>query len=264
MLAPISWRVPPRHYGPWEQFVSLLTEGLVARGVDVTLFATADSITQRASRRHRADGLLGGSVARREGLGGAAHRRGVRARGGVRRDPQQLRLPAADLQPSRRDAGGDDDPRLLVAERSCRCSSGTTTSRTTSRSATPTGTRASTTPRRSTTGSTWARSRSEPAPGELPALLRADPSRQGHRRGDRGGRARRAAARDRRHRPGRGVLRASSSRRASTASASRTSGRSARSAAASCSAVRARSCISSTSTSRSASASSRRWRAGRR
>ncbi|MFV2063542.1 MAG: glycosyltransferase family 4 protein [Chloroflexota bacterium] len=45
ILAPISWRVPPRHYGPWEQFVSLLTEGLVSRGVDVTLFATADSMT---------------------------------------------------------------------------------------------------------------------------------------------------------------------------------------------------------------------------
>jgi glycosyltransferase involved in cell wall biosynthesis len=45
MLAPIAWRVPPRHYGPWEQVVSLLTEGLVARGVDVTLFATADSET---------------------------------------------------------------------------------------------------------------------------------------------------------------------------------------------------------------------------
>jgi len=45
VLAPISWRVPPRHYGPWELFVSLLTEGLVARGVDVTLFATADSVT---------------------------------------------------------------------------------------------------------------------------------------------------------------------------------------------------------------------------
>src|SRR2546428_5525070 len=45
MLAPISWRVPPRHYGPWEQFVSLLTEGLVERGVDVTLFASADSLT---------------------------------------------------------------------------------------------------------------------------------------------------------------------------------------------------------------------------
>jgi glycosyltransferase involved in cell wall biosynthesis len=45
LLAPISWRVPPRQYGPWEQFASLLTEGLVRRGVDVTLFATADSIT---------------------------------------------------------------------------------------------------------------------------------------------------------------------------------------------------------------------------
>ncbi|HWQ36641.1 MAG TPA: glycosyltransferase family 4 protein [Blastocatellia bacterium] len=46
MLAPVSWRVPPRHYGPWERVVSLLTEGLVARGVDVTLFATADSVTR--------------------------------------------------------------------------------------------------------------------------------------------------------------------------------------------------------------------------
>jgi glycosyltransferase involved in cell wall biosynthesis len=45
MLAPISWRTPPRHYGPWEQVTSLLTEALVARGVDVTLFATKDSIT---------------------------------------------------------------------------------------------------------------------------------------------------------------------------------------------------------------------------
>ena len=45
MLAPISWRVPPRHYGPWEWVTSLLTEGLVARGVNVTLFATGDSLT---------------------------------------------------------------------------------------------------------------------------------------------------------------------------------------------------------------------------
>jgi hypothetical protein len=45
ILAPISWRVPPRQYGPWEQFASLLTEGLVKRGVDVTLFATAESVT---------------------------------------------------------------------------------------------------------------------------------------------------------------------------------------------------------------------------
>ena len=45
MLSPIAWRTPPRHYGPWERVVSLLTEELVARGVDVTLFATADSKT---------------------------------------------------------------------------------------------------------------------------------------------------------------------------------------------------------------------------
>lgn len=46
MLAPISWRVPPRHYGPWERVVSILTEGLVDRGIDVTLFATQNSITR--------------------------------------------------------------------------------------------------------------------------------------------------------------------------------------------------------------------------
>jgi glycosyltransferase involved in cell wall biosynthesis len=46
MLAPIAWRVPPLHYGPWERVVSILTEGLVARGVDVTLFATANSTTR--------------------------------------------------------------------------------------------------------------------------------------------------------------------------------------------------------------------------
>ncbi len=45
MLSPIAWRTPPRHYGPWENIASLLTEGLVACGHDVTLFATADSIT---------------------------------------------------------------------------------------------------------------------------------------------------------------------------------------------------------------------------
>lgn len=46
MLSPIAWRTPPRHYGPWERFVSLLTEALVEKGVDVTLFATADSKTR--------------------------------------------------------------------------------------------------------------------------------------------------------------------------------------------------------------------------
>jgi glycosyltransferase involved in cell wall biosynthesis len=45
MLSPIAWRTPPRHYGPWESVVSLLTEGLVSRGHNVTLFATGDSKT---------------------------------------------------------------------------------------------------------------------------------------------------------------------------------------------------------------------------
>ncbi|WP_340110286.1 glycosyltransferase family 4 protein [Pikeienuella sp. HZG-20] len=45
MLAPIAWRTPPRHYGPWELLTHLLTEELVAMGLDVTLFATADSQT---------------------------------------------------------------------------------------------------------------------------------------------------------------------------------------------------------------------------
>lgn len=46
VLSPIAWRTPPRRYGPWEQVASNVAEGLVARGYDVTLFATADSITQ--------------------------------------------------------------------------------------------------------------------------------------------------------------------------------------------------------------------------
>jgi glycosyltransferase involved in cell wall biosynthesis len=45
VLSPISWRTPPRHYGPWESVVSLLTEELVRMGLDVTLFATGDSQT---------------------------------------------------------------------------------------------------------------------------------------------------------------------------------------------------------------------------
>jgi glycosyltransferase involved in cell wall biosynthesis len=45
ILGPISWRTPPRQYGAWETVVSNLTEGLVERGHDVTLFASADSVT---------------------------------------------------------------------------------------------------------------------------------------------------------------------------------------------------------------------------
>jgi len=46
LLGPVAWRTPPLHYGPWEQITSSLAEGLVARGLDVTLFATLDSQTR--------------------------------------------------------------------------------------------------------------------------------------------------------------------------------------------------------------------------
>ncbi len=46
IIAPITWRTPPRQYGPWEQVASVLAEALVGEGVDVTLFATGESITK--------------------------------------------------------------------------------------------------------------------------------------------------------------------------------------------------------------------------
>ncbi|MDT3401684.1 glycosyltransferase family 4 protein [Mucilaginibacter terrae] len=45
VLSPVAWRTPPRHYGPWEQVASNIAEGMVKKGVEVTLFATGDSLT---------------------------------------------------------------------------------------------------------------------------------------------------------------------------------------------------------------------------
>ena len=45
ILSPVAWRTPPRQYGAWETVASNITEGLAARGWDVTLFATKDSVT---------------------------------------------------------------------------------------------------------------------------------------------------------------------------------------------------------------------------
>ena len=45
VLSPVAWRTPPVHYGPWEQMASNIAEGLVAKGWDVTLFATGNSKT---------------------------------------------------------------------------------------------------------------------------------------------------------------------------------------------------------------------------
>ena len=46
VLSPIAWRTPPERYGAWETVASNITEGLVARGWNVTLFASADSVTR--------------------------------------------------------------------------------------------------------------------------------------------------------------------------------------------------------------------------
>jgi glycosyltransferase involved in cell wall biosynthesis len=44
-IAPLYESVPPRRYGGTERIVSYLTEELVRRGHDVTLFASGDSTT---------------------------------------------------------------------------------------------------------------------------------------------------------------------------------------------------------------------------
>jgi glycosyltransferase involved in cell wall biosynthesis len=46
ILSPVAWRTPPRQYGAWETVASNITEGLAARGWDVTIFATGDSVTR--------------------------------------------------------------------------------------------------------------------------------------------------------------------------------------------------------------------------
>lgn len=46
ILSSIAWRTPPRKYGPWEQVASNIAEGMTERGLDVTLFASGDSITK--------------------------------------------------------------------------------------------------------------------------------------------------------------------------------------------------------------------------
>ncbi len=46
ILSSIAWSTPPKKYGPWEQVASTIAEGLIDKGIDVTLFATGDSATK--------------------------------------------------------------------------------------------------------------------------------------------------------------------------------------------------------------------------
>ena len=67
-IAPLSESVPPQFYGGTERVVSALTEELVSRGHDVTLFASGDSVTSAtlapcSKRSLRLDGTIRDSVA---------------------------------------------------------------------------------------------------------------------------------------------------------------------------------------------------------
>jgi glycosyltransferase involved in cell wall biosynthesis len=62
-LAPLAESVPPRGYGGSEQVVSDLTEELVKRGHDVTLFATEDSVTSARLIASAPEGLRASNIA---------------------------------------------------------------------------------------------------------------------------------------------------------------------------------------------------------
>jgi len=67
-VAPLVERVPPQLYGGTERVISALTEELVARGHDVTLFASGDSMTRArlvscAAKSLRLDGGVRDTIA---------------------------------------------------------------------------------------------------------------------------------------------------------------------------------------------------------
>ena len=171
-------------------------------GHDVTLFATADSVTTAtlagtSPRGWSEDDSIDPKVAECLHIAVA-----VRAGRRVRHHPQRLRLPAADLQRPRRHARRDDDPRLLLAPhrrrlRALRRDDDVRRDQR-RRPPPPPALRRHDPPRHR-----HRRVRGCRRPGRPPAVLRPHPPRQGHGRRDRGRPPRRAAARHRRHHPGR-------------------------------------------------------------
>ena len=57
VLSPVAWRTPPRQYGAWETVASNITEGLVARGWDVTLVRHAGFRDPRSPARRGGQGI---------------------------------------------------------------------------------------------------------------------------------------------------------------------------------------------------------------
>ena len=114
LLGPVAWRTPPRHYGPWEQVTSLLAEGLAARGVDVTLFATLDSLTSA-----KLDGVCARATRKIPQWTGGSERHSTFPRsvplGRLRPRSQPPGLVAARLRRPREGAAPHHHPRLFRA-----------------------------------------------------------------------------------------------------------------------------------------------------
>ena len=114
-IAPLAERVPPLKYGGTERVVAALTNELVRRGHDVTLFATGDSDTLATLVPLVPSGLrlMPGIEMPRDihppQMVQLGH--GLRACGGVRRHPQPRRLLHLPVHPPRADARADDDAR---------------------------------------------------------------------------------------------------------------------------------------------------------
>ena len=58
MLSSISWRTPPRAYGPWELVTSLLTEALVERVGEIDRAACRRAVAERFTVDRMADRYL--------------------------------------------------------------------------------------------------------------------------------------------------------------------------------------------------------------
>ena len=187
MLGPISWRTPPRHYGPWEVVTSLLTEALVARGVDVTLFATADSETAGTlaavcPRPYSEDPSIDAKVWELLHVAHVFERADEFDLIHNQADFVPLAFSRLVATPMVTTIHGFSSERIVPD-----LCANTTTGLPTSQSATPTAIRASATPLPFTTAFRSTTFRSEPSGRGKLAVLRPHPFRQGCCGGDRGG-----------------------------------------------------------------------------
>ena len=122
VLSPVAWRTPPRQYGAWETVASNITEGLVARGWDVTLFATRDSVTRAqlhavVDKGYEEDSAVDPKVAEylhiSEAFEHAAEFDLIHS---------HYDFMASDLHPAGQDTGPHNHPRILVAQDHARLS----------------------------------------------------------------------------------------------------------------------------------------------